>query len=90
MREHGQGDPAVPGGPSADLVLVQPGEDFPGLEGFLDAPALPGDPDQGGQRDGVGLWSGSRRSSPVVSLRRTRTQWCPPVSAAGSGSQAQE
>ena len=26
MREHGQGGPSVPGGPAADLVLVEPGE----------------------------------------------------------------
>ena len=43
VGEHGQGGPAVPGGPAADLVLVQSGEAFGGLEGFLDAPALPGD-----------------------------------------------
>jgi hypothetical protein len=24
--EHGQGDPAVPGAPTADLVLIQPGQ----------------------------------------------------------------
>ena len=51
VGEHGQGGPAVPGGPAADLVLVQPGETFGGLEGFLDAPALSGDGDQGVQGD---------------------------------------
>ena len=25
QRGHGEGDPAVPGGPGADLVLIQPG-----------------------------------------------------------------
>ena len=51
VGEHGQGGPAVPGGPAPDLVLVQPGEAFGGLEGFLDAPALPGDGDKGVQGD---------------------------------------
>ena len=50
VGEHGQGGPAVPGGPAADLVLVQPGEAFGGLEGFLDAPALSRHGDQGVQR----------------------------------------
>ena len=50
VGEHGQGGPAVPGGPAPDLVLVQPGEALGGLEGFLDAPALPGHGDQGVQR----------------------------------------
>ena len=43
VGEHGQGGPAVPGGPAPDLVLIQPGQAFGGLEGFLDAPALSGD-----------------------------------------------
>jgi hypothetical protein len=34
--EHGQGDPPVPGGPAADLMLVQAGEALSGLEVFLD------------------------------------------------------
>src|SRR5271170_2638295 len=51
--EHGEGDPPVPGGPAADLVLVQPGDALAGLEVFLDGPAEPGDADQGGQRDRV-------------------------------------
>ena len=42
MGEHGQGGPAVPGGPAPDLVLIEPGQSFGGLEGFLDAPALSG------------------------------------------------
>ncbi len=37
VREHGQGGPAVPGGPAPDLVLVEAGEALGGLEGFLDA-----------------------------------------------------
>src|SRR6185312_15867007 len=53
MREHGQGGPAVPGGPAADLVLIQPGEILGRLEGFFDAPALPRHADQGAQRDRV-------------------------------------
>ena len=35
--------------PAADLVLVQAGEAFRGLEGFLDAPALSSHPYQRGQ-----------------------------------------
>ena len=54
MREHGQGGPAVPGVPAADLVLVESGQAFGGLERFLDAPALTGDGDQGAQWDGSG------------------------------------
>jgi hypothetical protein len=33
--EHGEGDPPVPGGPAADLVLVQAGDALAGLEVFL-------------------------------------------------------
>ncbi len=51
VGEHGQGGPAVPGGPAPDLVLIEPGEAFGGLEGFLDAPALPCDRDEGVQGD---------------------------------------
>jgi hypothetical protein len=51
VGEHGQGGPAVPGAPAADLMLVQADQAFGGLEAFLDGPAASGDPDQGGQRD---------------------------------------
>ena len=50
MREHGQGGPPVPGRPAADLVLVQTGEPFAGLEALLYPPPLTGDRDQRGQR----------------------------------------
>jgi hypothetical protein len=33
--EHGQGDPPVPGGPEADLVLVEGGQALAGLEVLL-------------------------------------------------------
>lgn len=49
VAEHGQGGPAVPGGPAADLVLVEADKTLGGLEGLFDAPALPGYPHQGGQ-----------------------------------------
>ena len=55
MGEHGQGGPAVPGGPAPDLVLVEPGQAFGGLEGFLDAPALPGDGTRACRVTGRGL-----------------------------------
>src|SRR6266508_446768 len=35
VGEHGQGDPAVPGAPAADLVLVQAAQALAGLEGDL-------------------------------------------------------
>jgi len=54
VGEHGQGGPAVPGPPAADLMLVQADQAFAGLEALLDGPAPPGYPDQGGQRDRVG------------------------------------
>jgi hypothetical protein len=41
--EHGQGDPAVPGVPAADLMLVQADQALAGLEVFH-GPPLPGDP----------------------------------------------
>jgi len=53
VGEHREGGPAVPGHPAADLVLVQADKAFRGLEALFDAPALPGDPDQGGQRHPV-------------------------------------
>ena len=48
--EHGQDRVAVPGGPPADLVLVEPGLGLGDREGFLDAPPAPGDTNQLGQR----------------------------------------
>src|SRR5580692_1520859 len=49
--EHGQGGPPVPGVPAADLVFIQPGQAFAGLEILLGGPADPGGLDQGGQGD---------------------------------------
>lgn len=46
----GQG-PTVPGGPAADLVLVEGCEFLVRLEVVLDGPADPRDPDERGQRD---------------------------------------
>src|SRR5215204_4503091 len=57
VRQHGQRRPPVPRGPAADLVLIQAAQPLGGLEGFLDPPALPGDPDQGGQRPGGTCWA---------------------------------
>ncbi|MDQ1065214.1 hypothetical protein [Streptomyces canus] len=54
VREHGEGDPTVPGSPTTDLVLVQAGQAFAGLERLLDRPSAPSDPHQGGQRNGGG------------------------------------
>lgn len=42
VGEQGQGGPAVPGGPAADLVLVQGGEFLAGGEPVLDLPPGPG------------------------------------------------
>jgi hypothetical protein len=38
--EHGEDDPAVPRSPSADLVLVQLGQPFAGLEVLLNPPLV--------------------------------------------------
>jgi hypothetical protein len=38
--EHGQGDPPVPGGPAAGLVLIQAGQALGGLEILLNRPLL--------------------------------------------------
>ena len=51
VGDHGQGGPAVPGAPAADLVLVQADQALGGLKALLDGPASSGDLDQGGQRD---------------------------------------
>jgi hypothetical protein len=40
QRERGEGDPAVPGGPGADLVLVESGQALSGLEVLLNQPLL--------------------------------------------------
>jgi uncharacterized protein (TIGR00730 family) len=50
VRDHREQRPAPPGGPAADLVLVEPGQALPSLEGLLDRPATPGDSDQLAQR----------------------------------------
>lgn len=39
VSEHGQGDPAGPGGEAANLVLVQSSQALSGLEGFLHPPS---------------------------------------------------
>src|SRR5262245_21601867 len=52
--EQGQDGPAVPGGPAADLVLVQGGQFLAGGEPVLDSPPGPGHPDQLGQRHRAG------------------------------------
>ena len=41
VGEHGEGDPAGPGGVAADLVLVQSGQALAGLEGLLHPPSDP-------------------------------------------------
>jgi hypothetical protein len=41
VRQHGQGHPAVPGAPAADLVLVQAAQPLAGLERLLYPPAAP-------------------------------------------------
>ena len=44
MREHGRGNPAVPGRPAPHLVLIEAGQFVVGLERFLDFPAPSGHP----------------------------------------------
>ena len=48
MGEHGEGDVAVPGVVAADLVVVEAGFVFGGLEVLLDGRAEPGGRDEGG------------------------------------------
>jgi hypothetical protein len=50
VRQQRQGDVPIPGGPAADLVVVQADFAFGLLEGLLDRPAHPGDADQFHQR----------------------------------------
>jgi hypothetical protein len=54
VGEDGQGGVAVPGVPFADLVLVEAGLAFGGLEAFFDASADAGDTDQVGDGRGGG------------------------------------
>src|SRR5262245_55212207 len=54
VGEHGQRGVAVPGGPLADLVLVETDLVLAGTKTFLDAPAGAGYPHQGGQADRLG------------------------------------
>ena len=42
VGEHGQGGPAIPGMPAADLMLVQATKALAGLESLFDGPAAPG------------------------------------------------
>ena len=51
VGEHGEGDPAAPGGVAAELVFIEPGQALLGLEGLLHSPPEAGRPDQGAQRD---------------------------------------
>ena len=54
VGEQGQDGPPVPGGPAADLVLVQGGQFLSGGEPVLDFPPRPGYPHQPGQRHRAG------------------------------------
>ena len=54
VRQHGQGDVAVPAGPGADLVLIQADLALGGLEAGLDRPARAGDLDEVGECGAVG------------------------------------
>src|SRR5215211_2865372 len=54
VGDHGEGDPAVPGAPAADLMLVQADQPLAGLEPLLDGPPGSGHPDQGRKRGGLG------------------------------------
>ncbi|GGV71430.1 hypothetical protein GCM10010277_83310 [Streptomyces longisporoflavus] len=49
QSKHGEGDVPVPGGPVADLVMVETDLALGCLEALLDAPADTGDADQFGQ-----------------------------------------
>ena len=55
VSEHDQDRPTVPGSPGTDLVLVQTGQAFAGLERFLDRPASAGDLTSVASGTGVGL-----------------------------------
>ncbi|MDT7746038.1 MAG: hypothetical protein QOE59_5116 [Actinomycetota bacterium] len=50
VREHRQGDVAIPAAVAADLVVIQSDLVLRGLEGLLDRPADPGDPRELTQR----------------------------------------
>lgn len=54
VGEHGGGDPAVPGGPATNLVLVQASQALAGLEDLLHRPAPPSHPHQLGQWHRIG------------------------------------
>src|SRR6266540_363782 len=54
VGEHGKGDPAVPGPPAADLVLVQATQALAGLKSLLHRPAASCHPGQDGQWGGTG------------------------------------
>ena len=63
---HGQGDVSIPCLVFTDLVVVEPGFVFGGLEAFLDGPAGAGDADQLGQI-GVG-WAVAEVVSDLVGV----------------------
>jgi hypothetical protein len=63
---HGQGDVPIPCFVSADLVMVEPGFVFGGLEAFLDGPSASGYAHQLGQV-GVG-WSVTKVVGDVVGV----------------------
>jgi hypothetical protein len=71
-------DPPVPGGPAADLVLIQAGQALSGWEVLLDRPAKPGGLDQGGQRDrlrGAAVVEGQFPGARVPADQRTSLTW---------------
>ena len=61
--EHGEGDPPVPGGPGADLVFVQAGQAFAGLEVLLRS---------SGSRRCAPRWPAERVAAPSSGRRQVR------------------
>jgi len=78
-RRGGGFRPAVPGGPSADLVFVECGEILAGLEGLLHGPAAPGHSHQGGQRHRFGCVGAVKRqlTDRAQAFASSRRRWRP-------------
>jgi hypothetical protein len=80
--EHGKGDPAMPGGPASDLVLIEPGEAFADLEILLDGPPGSRGLDQRGQGGGLGRVAAVEGQFPAA---RVAADQQPPASRAAAG-----
>jgi len=85
VGEHRDQGPAAPGGPAADLVLIEPGQALTGLEGFLDAPAAPATRTNSGSPTGRAAVAAEVGQLAVAGMAADQQPLVPDTGGAGVG-----